>query len=60
MSGFAAIDEAFRLARKQNSTLREALKGESLHAMASVHKVQESARLPEVAKKDVKSAGKKA
>ena len=27
MSGFAAVNEAFRLARKQNDTLREALKG---------------------------------
>jgi hypothetical protein len=26
MSGFVAVNEAFRLARKQNDTLREALK----------------------------------
>jgi len=34
MSGFAAVNEAFRLARKQNDTLREALKGSSRETLS--------------------------
>ena len=43
MSGFAAVNEAFRLARKQNDTLREALKGSSRETLSLASKGQSQA-----------------
>lgn len=43
MSGFAAVNEAFRLARKQNDTLREALKGSSRETLSLASRVQSQA-----------------